>query len=406
MLLKTSIKNGGYQNAKGVGEKIMIGLLTYLPTTAYFPQYIFLLAFLFILIRERGLLLESFTQFYRKSSHPINWNFLIVVLIILFSTLNRIIHWDTIGDVATLFPYFILLIPTYVIAIGFNKNDAKVLVFLIAIEAVVVILEWFMGVSSFDSSLAGFKAFEVGDLVYNQRPLGISESSSHIAAKLFLGWLMLDFYGFKNKLWWTVKGVLLAAIIFTFNRSVLLSLGVYLVISQTVGFLKLRYKLEDAIVGLVTSVVGAAAFIGGGIMYGEQIFNQVTRNKGTVELTGREYLWKDFGDFIFEHLAYGNNSVKLWMDGYHAHNSYIEVIATNGVFIAFLYFLLIYRNIKSSNWLFVVPVLVFGLTQYAFFWGISLMDILFWVILFTVPEKEKCGSAISKPIGLTLSQKQ
>jgi hypothetical protein len=311
--------------------------------------------------------------------------------------LNRLIHWDSIGDLATLFPYFILLIPTYAIAIGFNRIDAKILVALVTVEAVIVMAEWFMGVSSFDASLAGFKAFEVGDSAYNQRPLGISESSSHIASKLFLAWLIIDFYCFKNKMWWLVKGVLLAAIIFTFNRSVMLSLGVYLSISQVVSFLKMKYKLEDAVTGLLAFLVGAFGVVIGTIMYGKELIRQVTRDTGTVELTGREYLWKDFGDFIFEHLVYGNNSVKLWLDGYHAHNSYIEVIATNGIFIALLYFILIYRNIKASNWVFVLPILIYALTQYAFFWGISLMDILFWVILFTVPPKMNCEDSTLKP---------
>ena len=365
----------------------MTGLLTYLPTTAYFPQYFFLLAFAYILVRERTRFLLSFQQFYKEPKHPISWNLVIIGLIILFSSLNRLIHWDSISDLGTLFPYFILLIPTYVIAIGFNKTDAKILVSLVAVEAVIVIAEWFMGVSTFDASLAGFKAFEVGDTAYNQRPLGISESSSHIASKLFLGWLMIDFYGFKNKVWWLVKGLLLAAIVFTFNRSVILSIGVYLGVRQVVAFFPLRYKLENAILVFNSTIAGFVGLVLIIVYKGESIVSQLTRDTGTVELTGREYLWKDFGEFIFEHLVYGNNSVKLWLDGYHAHNSYIEVIATNGVFIALLYFILVYRNIKSSNWFFVLPILIFGLTQYGFFWGISLMDILFWVILFTVPNK-------------------
>jgi len=121
----------------------------------------------------------------------------------------------------------------------------------------------------------------------------------------------------------------------------------------------------------------------------QELISQLTRNTGKIELTGREYLWADFYLFIQDHLVYGNNSVKLWLDGYHAHNSYIEVIATNGIFISLLYFVLIYRNIRKSNWVYVIPIMVFSLTQYGFFWGISLMDILFYVILFKIKPDNK-----------------
>ena len=376
----------------------MTGLLIYLPTTAYFPQFFFLVAFFYVLIRDRKLLLASFTEFRNKPKHPVNWNFLIIVLIILFSTINRLIHWDTFSGMDGFFPYFILLIPTYVIAISFRKSDAKLLVGLVALESVIVILEGFYGVSTFDSSLAGFVEFSEGDLAYFQRPLGISLASSHIASKLFMAWLLIDFFKFKNKLWWAVKALLLVAIVLTFNRSVLLSLSVYLVLFYAVSFFTLKYKLENAVVGLIAGIVGFFGIVIALIIKGASIINQVTRNTGKIELTGREYLWKDFGEFILEHLVYGNNSVKLWMDGYHAHNSYIEVIATNGVFIALLYFILIYRNIKLSNWVFVMPILIFGITQYAFFWGISLTDILFWVILFVCHEKQSSSkNLISQP---------
>ena len=383
----------------------MVGLLTYLPTTAYFPQFFFLLAFVYIVIRERTVLLDSFSKFRIDPIHPLNWNFLIILLIIGFSSINRLIHWDSIPSFAGLFPYFILLIPTYFIARGFKKEDAKILVGFILAEALVVLIESYYGVSTFDESLAGFKVFEEGSMAYSQRPLGISESSSHIASKLFLAWLMIDFFKFKSKLWWLVKLTLLGAIISTFNRSVLLSLGVFVGLYYLVKFWSLKYKLENAIVGLVAGIIGASGLITVLILKGRFIIGQLTRDTGTVELTGREYLWIDFLAFIKEHLIFGNNSVKLWMDGYHAHNSYIEVIATNGVFISMLYFALIYRNIRKSNWFYVVPILVYGLTQYGFFWGISLMDILFYVILFQVTPKDDT-TLNPLPIELTLSGKQ
>lgn len=375
----------------------MVGLLTYLPTTAYFPQFFFLVAFLYVLIRDRERLLSAFYEFKNSPKHLINWNFLIIILIIVLSTINRLIHLDSVDNMAELFPYFILLIPTYIIAISFSESDAKVLVALVAVEGVVVALEWGFGISTFDHALSGFKTFEEGGLAYFHRPLGLSISSSHIASKLFLAWLMIDFFKFKGEVWVLVKIILLAAVVMTFNRSVLLSMSIYIAIYYSVSFLKLNYRIENAVVGLIAGIIGFIGVVTVVVAKGQGIINQLTRNTGKVELTGREYLWADFYAFIQEHLIFGNYSVKLWMDGYHAHNSYIEVIATNGIFIALVYFVLIYRNIKKSNWVYVIPILIFGMTQYAFFWGISLFDILFWVILFKVfPVQKK--EIIQKPI--------
>ena len=367
----------------------MLGLLTYLPTTAYFPQYFFIAVFLYVLIRDRGVFLDAFSQFQNNSSHKLNWNFLIIILIILLSTINRLIHWDSVKTLGELFPYFLLLIPTYIIAIRFRKVDAIVLILLVAFESLFTIAQWKAGVSTFDTSLEGFVVFGDSELAYFQRPLGLSLNSSNIASKMLLSWLLIDFFRLRSWKWNLIKGLILFGVYVTFNRSVIMALAFYLIFSNIQSFLSLRYKLENAVVGLIATITGLAG-VGMVIFYkGQEIINQFTRNQGKVELTGREHIWQDFLLFIQEHLVYGNNSIKLWMNGYHAHNSFIELIATNGVFISFVYFTLVYRNIKLSNWVFVTTIFVFGLTQYAFFWGISLADIVLWVFLFQIVEQPK-----------------
>lgn len=373
----------------------MIGFLTFLPTTAYVPQFFFLLAFVYALVKYKTRYLEDFSRFVADPKHLINWNFLIIILIIFFSTLNRLIHWDATTSLKDVFPYFILLIPTYVIAMSFKRQDAKVLVLLIAIEAIVVMLERFAGVSTFDRNLPGYMVFTGGELAYFQRPLGLSDSSSIIASKLLLAWLLIDYYKLKKWLFVSAKVLIGMAIIITFNRSVIMSLGVYWIFRNISHFLKLKYTLDNAIKGLLGALLVVVGLVVGLIVKGESILNQFTRNQGTVELTGREYIWLDFIEFIKENLIFGNNSIKLWLDTYHAHNSYIELIATNGIFISLLYFIFIYRNIKWSNGLYVLPILIFGLTQYAFFWGVSIVDIILWVILFNVFYKEQSGIQIT-----------
>jgi hypothetical protein len=44
--------------------------------------------------------------------------------------------------------------------------------------------------------------------------------------------------------------------------------------------------------------------------------------------------------------------------------------------------LLIFRNITKKNAIFVLLIIVYSLFQYGIFWGISLLDIIFFQILF------------------------
>jgi O-antigen ligase len=115
------------------------------------------------------------------------------------------------------------------------------------------------------------------------------------------------------------------------------------------------------------------------------LINQFTRGYGHVELTGRDIIWGIYSDYIKNHFLLGNNSQKYFinMDGntYHAHNSYLQLLATNGFIISLFYFILIIINIKKNNFPYIFPVLLFALTQYVIFWGISLEDVFFLYFL-------------------------
>lgn len=346
------------------------------------PQFVFLFAALAIIFRERMRVSESLTLFYKDPRHLVDWNFLIILIIVILSAVNRMIHWDHIPSLRDFFPYFILIIPTYILSIYLSRIDAKVIVFFVTIESLVVALEWYFGVSSFDTSLSGFRQFTEGELMYNNRPIGLSDNSSLIAYKLLLAWLMIDFFRLKGVLFYVCKVLILAGMLFTFNRSVLLSFSVYLMLFGVKEFLQFKFEKSKAVVALIGGIGGVCLL--GFLVYSklDVIIGQLTRNTGEVELTGRQYIWADFIEFIQHNLIFGNSCIKLWLDGYHAHNSYIQVVATNGVLIALVYFALLYRNIKLRNLIYIVPILVLGLTQYAFYWGISFLDIIFGAFLY------------------------
>ena len=85
---------------------------------------------------------------------------------------------------------------------------------------------------------------------------------------------------------------------------------------------------------------------------------------------------------------FGNMSVKLWYNHegtlFHAHNSFVETLASNGIFIFLLYMFFVLKNLNRYNAKFVMPILVLSVLQYGIFWGISFLDIVFQYFLLRV----------------------
>ena len=121
-------------------------------------------------------------------------------------------------------------------------------------------------------------------------------------------------------------------------------------------------------------------------MFFEQIVNQFTRGTKEINLSGRDEIWLKFINFISSHFWFGNGSNKVYVDYYthpiHAHNSFLQILANNGIIIFLMFLLLIFTNLHSKNRIYIVSMILVSMFQYGIFWGISFMDILFMVILF------------------------
>tara|TARA_B100000508_G_scaffold141079_1_gene146055 strand:+ start:26546 stop:27721 length:1176 start_codon:yes stop_codon:yes gene_type:complete len=369
----------------------MLALLILLPTFAFVPIYFFVLPVLYIVLRNK---IERTEPVLGLNYKAIDKNFLIVLLIIVLSFLNKLYHYFDELPVYSLIPYTSAVILTYFISKNLSKKDLVVIVYIIAIEAVIVIVQFGIGVNSFYPSIKNeVVSPELADLMYYRKPFGLSYNSSIIAYKLFVAYLIMDYLKLKGQFYLIIRLVLIISIYFVFNRTVFLVMIVYFglsmirlygpVIEQLLSYRLYRFQVKYVLLGLVV-LVGLTAFI---LIYQDVLMNQLTKGKGkVVELSGREHIWSEFIEFIKVNWGFGNGSVKYYVDHLdslaHAHNSYLQVISTNGIFISILYFWLIIRNLNKKNLPFIIVILVYSFFQYGVFWGISLMDIILFKLLF------------------------
>ncbi len=103
--------------------------------------------------------------------------------------------------------------------------------------------------------------------------------------------------------------------------------------------------------------------------------------------SGRDLIWANYTHFIEHNWWFGNGSDKLMLvqmnpntetaDLIHAHNSYLMMLASNGLVISILWFSWLLFIWKKKNTVLIVSVLVYSLFQYGVFWGFSLLDVIF-----------------------------
>ena len=351
----------------------MFGLLIYLPTIAYIPHYTYILSLIYLLVKYNKII---FTQKYISSK--ININVLIILLIIALSILNRIFFINNFKNIQDDFPFVLLVLLTYYIGIKIEKNELKILIFLIVIESLIVVYVY--GVSTFFKKLDFYTEFNTdSDLLYFSRPLGLSENSSHIAQKILLAFLLIDFLKLKDFIFQLIKIVFIISLTMTFNRTAMLVLVLYLAMKSIPYIIKITKEISNFIMSrklffiFIIYSIGSLFLIYVIYKYHNIIFIQYSRSYKSIDLSGREIIWPKFINFIKENWLLGNGSYKYFVD-YHgnqsqAHNSFLQLIATNGIIISILYVILIIRNITFKNFIYIIAILLFSVFQYGIIWG-------------------------------------
>lgn len=385
----------------------MVALLILLPTLAFAPIYFFAFPAFYILLRKVN---QEGWSYFAVNFQKINKNFLIILLIVLATAINKVVnHYDDL-TIFNFLPYTVVIPIAYFIAKHLRKKDLELLVFFIVVEALVVMVQYFLGTNTFFSGLDQINQQTEGraGLLYYRRPYGLSMNSSVVAYKLFLAYLILDFLKLKQLIHTVFRLLLLVAIYFTFNRTIFLAMAIYFtysalkvygpVIDQLLSKRIFKYQVKY----ILFAAIGLVGLIFIVSLYTDAILNQLTRGKTkSVDLSGRDHIWAGFIDFINNNFFFGNGSEKHYVlhgeSMAHAHNSYLQLMATHGIFIALLYIWLVLRNLTKYNFIFILSILIYSSFQYGIFWGISLMDIILFKLLFFYNRKE-ASTAIEKRI--------
>jgi len=361
----------------------MLGFLAYLPTIAFVPHqcYLAISALLFwrIYSSTRGLgeLDRDFTETGNKV------NLYILLCFVAGSVANNYLHrhW---GPEEFTIPYTLAIPLCFWAGIKLTTRDYKVIVYCIGLECMVAIFESFQGISTIYSSLANYQVFNDTDLLYNRRVLGLSEGSSHLALKVLLGYVLIDYAKMRGKAFACLKALLLITALLTYGRTSLVALTVFLLFSMIRNWIASTKSCRNSVGAIVgCCIVSLLAYF-----MRDDLVHQFTRDTNQLELSQRPGIWSEVFEDMRQSLFFGNGSYKKFVGEYHAHNSYLQLFSTHGVVLSILYIILLCRRIKRFS-IHVITLFVYSLAQYGLFWGISLIDMLLFSFLFgdsSIPE--------------------
>lgn len=324
-----------------------------------------------------------------------NWNtplFRIICLISFLSVINFFVYLILLGGVpndntTAYYPYAIFMFFSYVIAKTITRAELQLLLLLFVVDVCVGLIEYQKGVASFWNVDISFD--ESSELLYFRRICGINNNSSNFAEKMLLGFIIIYLISPKFKYLYIV--IFFIGLIISFNRSAiiasipLLSYFIYQYIKEGGLFRRVVFLLVICIVVYFLILFLLPLII-------EQFFRG--NNDTTTAMTSRDIIWREFLDFFCDNPITGNGSVKMRSSaGQHAHNSYIWVLASNGIIIALLYYYYTIRFVNRYNFIPILSILLTSITQSTIYWGLSNADVFLFILIlrshFKISQKKE-----------------
>jgi len=358
-------------------SQFLLAFIIYAPTLVIIPQIA-----VYVLISIIGLVY----LFQDLKTRVIEKNDLLLFLIFLISLPIFFLGEDYKTDfvsksVNDYIPYLFFLITTVFFAKRVNPETLKIILIFIVIESIVGIIEFLIGKPYLISPglSRGENSFGETNFLYYDRVYGLSTVVSVFAQKVFTGILLVYFLKIK-KYKIPLILTLLFAVLVSFNRTAIVAIVIFYGILFLISLKKLNSK-KILLISLGLTILIFLVY-----QYFNVILYQFNRGQGDVDLSGREMVFPEFFKFISNHLIYGNYCHKLWIfiNGaiYHAHNSYLQTFANNGIFLGSLIFVYLFKLLNKNNIRFLFPILMYSTFQYGILWGVSYLDILFFSFIY------------------------
>lgn len=392
---------------------IILALLIYLPTCAFVPLYLYLVLIVISIYLNIGFLQKFGANLLQGKIIDKNFTFLLVFALVAF--IYRIIdyeNWESIKDIYSfgyLFPF------TYIIArlIKGREDILKYILYFIIIEVIISLIEYAFGVNTFYTSLKRYRIFESYDMLYFTRTFGLGSNSSLLSFKYIFGLILLSVIKFPKKTAIIYELTLLIGSIITFGRIALIVVFFFLIlrlldsifIKKNVNLLSQipfilialfftvnpswtynQFTRNDTVVSLGRIDIDELAE--NDIQDGETVTFTNGLGLGKVDMSGRNEIWNVFMTYIFEHPHLGNKGRKIMFGRYHAHNSFLELLASYGIYMFLFMLFIIFRNLSIHNYVFILTLGLLSIGQYLVFWGLSIFDILFYYLIFFYKKDE------------------
>jgi len=367
----------------------MLGLLAFLSTTFVFSPVINLLllpvAFYRLFLTNYGRDIS-----FLKTGHKLGMMLLLLSAILsvaVFSFVDPLVD-NFEKSILGAFPYVVLIVVALFVGMAFRRHDLIVVLLLIFLEIFVGVAEYLVGTHSFFS--VEYKGqTQIGDteLLYYNRVFGLSLNSSVYAFKVLVGFVIL--MAIKSELSLRIflgcAVIVAVGFITSFNRTAIVAAVIGLMFYYAANW---RVVLSGGVIG---SVVG--------VFYLPVIIENLTRGKGELDLSGRGFIFEEFLTILNQSPFFGNAAQKVWLqinEGlYHAHNSYIEFLVSNGIIISLLFFSGYYLLVLRGQLLVALPLLIYSVFQYGLLWGLVFHDVVFFGLMFYL-LRSKCERRVPR----------
>jgi len=353
----------------------MIGVVSFLSTVVFFGPtlLLLLLPFCFYLFFRNGVSRAHF-------SGVGGIGFLLICIAafiaVLFFLLFEAQYENFDKSIVGAFPYILMVVASIVIGLTVSYRDLKIVLYLIVLEVIVGLAEYIVGVPSFFNVQArGLTDFGSTELLYYNRVYGLSYTPSIYAFKVLVGVVLLNAFlmneTISRRVYYCLMALMVAGLLVSFSRTTIVSVAVGLMVLHVKNW---RW-------GLAALMLALAGFV----FYYDVVLQQFTRGSGEVDLSGRDFIFPIYVEVIEDFPLIGNAASKLWLDVggriYHAHNSYLQLFASNGILISLLFCFGYYLFVLRGRLVLALPILIYSTFQYGLFWGLSFHDIIFCAIM-------------------------